>query len=330
MLKVTEINKEKYLQLGSKLSNSTFLQNPDWIDFKISSSNYLSEYFEILLDDLVIGAFSILIKKVLGVKTAYIPRTNIFFNKEDTRYTSTVLEELKKRYRFIILELDTFFKDDNLLNTLKDSSFKTSAKYIQPPQTLITNTTLVNEDMLCFPSSYHRRNIRKGLKMMSENNLKFEMVNKLNDEELLKASELINSLGKSKEFGTRSYDYFKKLQNTLDNICWFVVRNSKNELLVANLELLDKRISTCFDLYIGKDKIANQLLLHHVVKYLSFLWCKENGFTKYDHWGVFPDDPKKAHFSEFKLKFGGDIINYPKLMIYSKFPFNLISKFLSY
>ncbi len=320
MLKVTEVDNKKYSEFESQLSNTTFLQNPSWVTFKEQTSNYIAKYYLVLNDDSPIGVFSTLVRKIMGIEAIYIPRTNIFFKEEDNKYLEDVLNYLK-RSSLVIFERDISLNDNS---KVLNSGFKLTDKYIQPLTTFVTDTTVINPEMLSMPSSSQRRNIRKALKNMEDLGITFEFVETLDDTLLNECYSLIRGLGGSKEYGVREISYFRNISKVKGS-GWFIIKDRSSKVLMCNLVVIDRHISTCFDLVVGKSKEVDELMLHYAMKYLSFKWCKENGITKYDHWGIFKNISSKASFSEFKMKFGGYEVNYPKLTIYTKFPFSLVT-----
>ncbi len=325
MPKVSRIESNKYLELENSFSNTTFLQSSDWIKFKVASSGYSSEYFEILKDSELIGAFGILVKKQYGINTAYITRTNMFFDSSNTKYLSEVLSELKKIFLVIVFEGDTFFNSPDLPSLLTPINFEIVDKYIQPPSTFITNTNTVSDDLSHISSSSHKSNIKKGLKNIESLGYSFSYQEKLNDSDLEATSTLINLQAKNRGYIARKTKYFSDLQSLVKNAHWFVIRNKEGNVVLSNLVILDSKTKTCFAIYIGKDKSADELLLYYALKHLSMIWCKQNGYINYDHWGIFKEHPG---FSDFKKRFGGVEVSYPKLAIYISFPLSLLKKLI--
>jgi len=325
MLKVSRIESNKYLELENSFSNTTFLQTLDWINFKVSTSGYSSEYFEISDEDKTIGAFGVLVKKQFGFNTAYITRTNMFFDSSNIIYLTEVLSELKKYFSVIVFEGDTFFNTNDFPSLLTPINFEIVDKYIQPPSTFITNTNIVNDDLSHITSSSHKSNIKKGLKNIESLGYSFSYQEKLNDSDLEATSTLINLQAKNRGYIARKTKYFSDLQSLVKNAHWFVVRNKGGNIVVSNLVILDSKLKTCFAIYIGKDKSSDELLLYYALKHLSMVWCRQNGYLNYDHWGIFKEHPG---FSDFKRRFSGIDVSYPKLAIYLSFPLSLLKKLI--
>src|SRR5690606_31904884 len=75
----------------------------------------------------------------------------------------------------------------------------------QPKATIVKD--LRADDLLSsVPSSNARRNIKRGLKRLEENNLEFSFSFKLSEEELLQVYELFKLVGENKDFRIRSFE----------------------------------------------------------------------------------------------------------------------------
>ncbi|MEI6887448.1 MAG: hypothetical protein WCK31_04410, partial [bacterium] len=203
----------------------------------------------------------------------------------------------------------------------------------QPLSTVInnvSNTLNLEEYLSSLESGSAKRNIKKALKYMEDNGIVFEVRDKLSSEEIASAYSLFEAVSSNSKFVGRTLSYYQKLQETLsDKTIWYTMKKD-NEFVLVNLAIKDISTKSSNDLYVGKKMELEEGAISYALKYLSFKYLAQNGYTYYDHWGVYldPKSPKYG-FSEFKMKFGGKLINFFPIFAYSKYiPTSLLNIFL--
>lgn len=333
MLSVKKINQSDYTKIwvGKPMS---FLQTAEWGNFKQMVGEYKAHFFQIE-DKEIIGGFVALEKKLRFfpfISIYYIPRTLLVFDHKrllNPRFFGQLLKAVEQIHPLIIIEFNyphfdkEFLKPDEFKAYLQKqalrSGYSTAPLKIQPRSSLIKST--FSENLLeSIPSRDARRNVKRGLKRLQNTQIKFATRGKLNGHDLQVAFSLIAGVSRNKKFATRSLDYFRQLQNNILNTIWFLfVDGASNQILLANLGIADPVSSTYYDLYVGRDIKYDSHYLSYLLKYFSFDYLRDKQIQFYDHWGIDLNQASRQYgFSTFKMHFGGNIINYPEIILLSK------------
>lgn len=260
-----------------------------------------------------IGANFVFINKVPLLPFSVIkiqhPKNNIDLKKVDM---------VAKKYQAICSVLEPDFKSFDK-NYYKKSGYFDSSLFLTHTATIQIDLKQSAKKLFASFSENARRNIKKAQK----NNLVIKKVWSKNgsyQKEFEKFYELFVNLTKMKKFWIPAIDeYLKKIKSfEKDSILFFAFKKNSNQPIAAVWLAVVGDLAVYMNTGVTEEGYKN--LANYLIVWECFKLAKKMGAKIFDFEGMydprFPHQKKSwANFSQFKKRFHGELIEYPRPMI---------------
>ena len=150
------------------------------------------------------------------------------------------------------------------------------------------------------------RNRRRNIKKANENGLIIEQ--SVSDDDLYQFYQMLNELYRSKvKTPLFPFEFFQKLKN-LESARFFMAKDSEGKLVggLVCLALESRIVHALFAC--GDDQNHKTLSPSVMVNYAGICYAAEHGFSKFDFMGAGKPDDGGYGVRDFKLKFGGELV----------------------
>ena len=312
-------------QLNDSDKYSSFLTSIDWIDFQKSLGKEIQQFY-ILKNEQQVGLIYIEIYRRKLQKFVYAPYNPVFGVEviQGEKDLEEFLNDFKNfAQEFIKTNNLTLFRFDTLLSkssaqNLVKVGFKPSNAPGQSKDSWEINLEQSEEELRGGMSKSTRYNINKT----SREGLEF--IQAYSDEHIKAFANLMIETTGRKGFGNYDYSYFKKQFDELNNKKRMDIFLAKKDGKYLAGALVNYHKQTAYYTHgcSTSDRELSKLRAPYFLQWNVIQKMKQDGFTKYNMWGILPEGVKGtiSGVSEFKKSFGGYEINYvgPFRWIYRK------------
>lgn len=304
---------DEFVKKEGSISGS-FLQSWKWGEFqKKVGKKIIRDY---LLNDQkeIVALYQSAEKQIpFFGKIQFIFKGPLFFENQNIEW---FLKSLKKD--------SSFFIHTEPKEQLQVSGF--CVKNLQPQNTLITNLSSSQEDLL---QNMHEKT-RYNIKLSQKKSLVFEK----NSMEFEKTWEIFEQTAKRDGFRLHSKKYYQKMIES--KVAFLSTVEFNGEILCANI-MLDWNKTRTY-LHGASSNSHRNLMPTYFLHWNLMLDAKREGFIYYDWWGIAPDFEKNHKWTgitKFKCGFGGEKISFPNALVFCEKPmiyrfYQLIQKIRSF
>lgn len=307
ILDKSEVEKWEKFILDHPLS--TIHQSPTWGHFQ-AKIPYRGKYWIIVLekDGEIVGG-SLLIKQKIRKKYSwlYAARGPLLSNMKDTSLLMGKIKSIAKKENAIFLRIDPGFTEE--IELLK--GFKKIKEGYMPQHTLVLNLDKEEDELLKEMKPKGRYNIKlaakKGVEVSVANPKKIKQFQKDLNDFFSILEETTNRDG----FRGHNKNYYKNMLETLGNNSKLYLARLNGQILAATIVTFFKDTATYY--YGASSNSHRNLMAPYLLQWQAIKDAKKMGLKVYDFLGISPDNNKKHPWhgvTAFKLKFGGEKINY--------------------
>lgn len=180
---------------------------------------------------------------------------------------------------------------------------------IQPEQTLITDLTQSEEQLL---AAMHNKT-RYNIKVAKKHEVQIHALTVLGAEEVKKITTLLSQTSQRHGFHDHSEQYYQNLLsvNSTDNtlrVSTYTATHDQDFLAAA---IMIDFAETRTYLFGASSDLKKNLMAPYLVHWQAIQDAKNLGLKCYDWWGLKTATGKQAGFARFKLNFGGKELTYP-------------------
>lgn len=204
--------------------------------------------------------------------------------------------------------------------------WKISGRNRQPKHKLFMDLTKPDEELMLGMKKNTRYNVRYAKKHGVEiKKYKFndpEINNKIDEFHAL----LLKMQERAKGYPVRSKAYFERLvEEFKETDSMMIVEASfEGEIIAMNISQFTDHWSCSF--YAGSDFTKHsKLKASYLLRWASIQEAKKRGCKTYSFWGIIPNSEQHKGYSEQKLSFGGDRVDYVGILTY---PINTFKSFI--
>ncbi len=247
------------------------------------------------------GAQALLIKHTLpfGLSWFEVPRGPLYDNEVSLGHILKEAQEIALRENAVFIRFSSYKKLPS-----EEFSFQSTSYDKHPENSLILELSLSEEEILAQMKPKGRYNI----KVAQKNNISVEP-----SSDVEAFHNLLKKTGTRDGFGIHPMSYYQKMLEAM---------GSKAALLVARYE--DRIIAGGIFVYLDQwgiyyygasDHHYRKYMAPYLIQWEAIKEAKKRGCKKYDFLGVAPENSVNhawSGVSQFKHKFGGAIVNYPK------------------
>ncbi len=212
------------------------------------------------------------------------------------------------------------FTNKELFKSFRENGFVATGRNMQPKYKLFYDLSLGEDELLQSMKKNTRYNVRlaerKGVKVHTYLPDHPQLAEKLED--FYKALEAVQD--RAQGYPIRPFSSFKRLFeefNGKNNLVLFEV-TYKEDTVAYNISEFTGKWSSSF--YAGSYRIHNKVKAPYLLRWSAVMEAKSRGIPIYDFWGIIPDSDLHKGYSDNKLSFGGQRIDYYGLLAY---PINL-------
>ena len=295
---------------------STIHQSPAWGHFQ-AKIPYRGKYWIITLeeDGKIIGG-TMLIKQKIRKKYSwlYAARGPLLSDLSQIQKLMPEIKKIAKKEDAIFLRIDPSLTEE--IDPIQ--GFKKIKEGFQPQHTLILDLEKDEEELLKEMKPKGRYNIKlatkKGVKISVADPKKVKDFQK----ELNDFFKVLEETTKRDGFRGHNKNYYKNMLETLPENAKLYLARFNGELLAATIVTFFKDTATY---YYGASSNKNRnVMAPYLLQWQAIQDSKKMGLKTYDFLGISPDNNKDHPWygvTEFKLKFGGEKIDYASPQEYS-------------
>ncbi|MFY9457457.1 MAG: peptidoglycan bridge formation glycyltransferase FemA/FemB family protein [Candidatus Spechtbacterales bacterium] len=203
---------------------------------------------------------------------------------------------MAKSENAVFLKLEPMVEDREVAKELSKAGFIRSTKEVQPQRTIVLDITKPEEELLAQMHEKTRYNVRLASRMP---NVKFQMSDAVDG-----FWELVQKTAQRDRFSTHTKEYYKKLLE-LNFVKLFIVQYGER-IIAANIVLFYGECAVY--LHGASDYKHRNLMAPYLLHWETIKYAKEQGYKKYDLWGV--DEKKWPGVTRFKKGFRGRGVEY--------------------
>lgn len=185
--------------------------------------------------------------------------------------------------------------------------FETCGFEYEPHYDVIVDTTSIES-----VSNRLDRNRRRNIKKANENGLIIEQ--SVSNDDLYRFYQMLNELYRSKvKTPLWPFEFFQKLKK-LESAHFFMAKDSEGKLIGGLVCVaLDSRIVHAL-FACGDDQNHRALSPSVMVNYAGICYAAEQGFSQFDFMGAGKPDDGGYGVRDFKLKFGGELVEFGRFV----------------
>ncbi len=272
----------------------------------------------------ILIAAQILLKKVkfLG-NLAYAPHGPVFHSNHITKFDYSELFKSNEWVEFTIhlkdwavsknvfvIEFEPKIAEQKL-EVQKFNGLTVTGRNRQPKYKLFMDITKPEELLLMDMKKNTRYNInyanKKGIVIK-----KYTIADVLEDEKILdRFYQLVIEMQKRAEgYPVRSKEYFKRLFKEYKDTNALAVFEASFEGDVIAMNISEYTNTWASSLYAGSNRLHPNLKAPYLLRWRSIQEAKLRGCKVYDFWGIVPESKKHKGYSENKLSFGGERVDF--------------------
>lgn len=296
--RVTEKEFSEYDQFVTTHPSGSFLQSRQWGNFQATTGAQIFQYI-FTGSDKIIGTAQIFLKKVPGLNQEYIycpygPLT--VAGQTDVNFFIDQLKQDFPNVMFLRIE------PKNNFDLTGEKTIR-----IQPQDTVINDLSKSTEELL---ANMHNKT-RYNIKVAQKHGVEIWVVEN-NGNQISDSLELFEQTSQRQKFKNFSLSYYQDLLKHLApvGIAKLYQAVYQGKVLVAAI-MIDFGNTRTY-LYGGSSDEYRNVMAPYALHWKAMQDAKQNGLQFYDWWGLRTSEGKISGFTEFKLRFGGEEVTYPK------------------
>lgn len=292
-----------------------FLQSKYWLEVKKALGNKVFDIDGVFMQTTKIP--------IIGKHVGYIPRARL----EDVNLSKIYEEGLNAKCIYVSIDPDNLDSEFELDFASEKNFTLKKGNPIHLQDNLVLDLTKSEEELLKDMKQKHRYNIKlaqkKGIRVeISDSEEAFDQFLKLYIDTMIRQGYI----GRSAEYVTTVWEVLKMRQSANSNLVSIATAFYNGIPLVSWMLFLYDGV--VYYPYGGSSEKFKNLMAPYSLVWEIIRWGKENGFKKFDLWGL--DSDESDGYTRFKLGFGGEKIRYEDTidLVIDKKTYNLI-KFMN-
>lgn len=303
---INKINKDRWSSFVYNHPNGNIFQTPEMYEVYKQTKNYEPIFLAVTANnDEILGILlAVIQKEYSGFLGNFTARSIIFGGPLIKNTDAYILDFILQEYNKIIRKKAIYSQFRNMWEwrDLKEIFIKNGFEYEEHLDILVDLNK--NEEELWKEVNTKRRNeIRRAKKEGTT----FLVKSTLND--LHECYSILKSVYKKAKLPIPNISFFENILKNTDNnpgLKLFCACN-ENKIIGCMLALVYK--NTIYDFYAGAYSEYYNKYPNDLIPWEVFLWGKEHGFELFDFGGA--GKPNKPYsVRDYKLKFGGELVNY--------------------
>jgi len=235
------------------------------------------------------------------------------------------VQELKKYAKergAIFVSIETL--EDEMAHLLDESGYSESrdrVKKFVEPYTRCVDLTQTRDDLLMQMTEKGRYNVRyaskKGVTVTHE---------KLDARHLDEWYALLSETAQRDGFSLNPRSFFEALAQSPGDIMYFCAVSPQGYTIAQAIFIGYGSVGYYYYGASSSDPADRKLQSTYLLQYEMMCYAQQMGYRSYDFLGISPPQAKKHHLSgvsEFKAKFGGEIIGHPSARVAVLAPFDM-------
>jgi peptidoglycan pentaglycine glycine transferase (the first glycine) len=228
-----------------------------------------------------------------------VPRGPLFENDENLKIILKMIEDLGKKEKAVFIRISSYEKLDIGHRSL------VIAKHDHHPETsLVIDLSKPDEDILGQMKPKGRYNIKVAEK---------HGVTVHPSDDVGAFYSILSKTGNRDGFGIHPKSYYEKMIEHLKGHVQLLLANYEGKVIAGGIFVYLDEWGIYY--YGASDNEYRNVMAPYLVQWEAIKEAKKRGCKYYDFLGIAPENAKKhpwAGVTEFKKKFGGEIVDYPK------------------
>ncbi len=320
-----ELNKQKYEKLSGSV-DTPITQQYIYGEWQKANGKEVRR-FAIEEKQATLGFFqTVKYPLPFGRSYMYIPRGPVFLKElapQQSEELSNVLVRLADKENVVFLRSDVNLESkyfSRVPRFMYDGAF-------QPKYESVLDLTKSEEDILAGMKKVNRYTVRQAERLGVE----VEIIASGFMGYLDKFYELISTTAERDEFAHNSKDYYRKIFeiSEAEGNAFMEVARYNGEIMLINFFVIYG--SSVYYLFSGSENENRRVGYTYLAQWGAIKYAKKLGLKKYNFGAVIPDDNRYplysgwSGFSDFKRRFGGEIVEYSDMydLVVNKFLYRL-------
>lgn len=273
---------------------SNLWQHPLWAKFQ-ESIGRKTWWFE--LD----GAHALVVEHPLplGLRWLEVPRGPLFENELALEAILEQINNLAKKEGAVFVRLSPYQK-----LPVPSSQFPAAVEDKHPETSLLIDLQQTEEEILAQMKPKGRYNIKVAQKSGVQ-------VETSNDVEAF--YDILKKTGGRDGFGIHGKNYYQKMLEALGSEAQLLVARHEGQIIAGGIFVYLDDWGIYY--YGASDHEHRKFMAPYLIQWEAILEAKKRGCHFYDFLGIAPEDTPNhpwAGVTDFKKKFGGQVVNYPQ------------------
>lgn len=289
-----------------KFKRRSLWQNPIWDSFQKS----IGRKTWIIKTD---GAYALVVqhKMSFGLNWLEVPRGPLFKDEKSLSEILKMIEDLGKKEKAVFVRLSSY--DGLRITDYGLRGIQTAKSDHHPETSLIIDLTKSDEEILAQMKPKGRYNI----KVAEKHNV---IVTKAGDIDSFYA--ILSKTANRDGFHVHPKSYYQNMMSTLGEYVKLLLAEYEGKIIAGGIFVYLDEWGIYY--YGASDNEYRNVMAPYLVQWEAIKEAKKRGCRYYDFLGIAPENAKKhpwAGVTEFKKKFGGETVEYPKAneMVLRKF-----------
>jgi lipid II:glycine glycyltransferase (peptidoglycan interpeptide bridge formation enzyme) len=299
------IDEELWLKFVTEHPKGTIFQTPQYYNLHKGLSKYDAEILTLQEEDEIAGVLLAIKQSTLGGILSFFSSRYIIIGGP------LVKDDRPDLVRLLLSEYCKKVKSKAIYTQIRNiwdtTFFKTIAeeckfKY-EEHLDIFHDLTLDEQQQWIKIKSTRRKHINRSKRSGVEINA--EWTPKKDDVKI--CYNIIKAVYSDVNLPVAKYEYFLKANKTMKGQILYFIARKENEIIGVRIVLCFKKL--IYDWYAGGKKEYYHLYPNDILPWSVFMWGHENGYELFDFGGA--GKPNKQYgVRDYKLKFGGDLVNF--------------------
>ena len=244
------------------------------------------------------GAHALVIKHQLPFKLCWfeIPRGPLFNDQESLQKLLEKIRDEAEKEKALFIRMSSYEK---LPLNLSDTAFDR-----HPQTSLVVDLSLSEGEILAQMKQKGRYNI----KVAEKHGVTVEV-----SEEVEAFYHLLKKTGERDDFGIHGMSYYQKMLEAMGGHAQLLVARYEDRIVAGGIFVYLDEWGIYY--YGASDNHYRKVMAPYMLQWEAMKEAKKRGCQFYDFLGIAPEGAKNhpwAGVTQFKSKFGGTVVNYPK------------------
>ncbi len=250
------------------------------------------------------GAMALVIRHEMpfGMNWLEVPRGPLFEDEKSLSAILKMIEDLGKKEKAVFVRVSSYEKLET--RSPRRAKLEIAKSDHHPETSLVIDLSRSEEEIL----SQMKPKGRYNIKVAEKHNVTVGPSDNVDA-----FYKILSKTGNRDGFGVHPKSYYEKMLSSLAGHVQLLLANYEGKVIAGGIFVYLDEWGIYY--YGASDNEYRNVMAPYLVQWEAIKEAKKRGCKHYDFLGIAPENAKKhpwAGVTDFKKKFGGDVVNYPK------------------